>query len=79
MVHGTKKMNNGSLNKFVPAAQIQEYLNTGWKLGSCKPAHNKGKKIPNMKPREIVACPHCGKLGNISQMKRWHYDNCKSR
>lgn len=23
-------------------------------------------------------CPHCNKSGAISQMKRWHFDNCKS-
>jgi len=24
-----------------------------------------------------VQCPHCGKIGGISNMKRWHFDNCK--
>ena len=24
-----------------------------------------------------VTCPHCGKVGGIAIMKRWHYDNCK--
>jgi hypothetical protein len=28
-------------------------------------------------PQEIVQCPHCGKEGGISNMKRWHFDNCK--
>lgn len=28
-------------------------------------------------PKKIVSCPHCGKPGGISQMKRWHFDNCK--
>ena len=27
--------------------------------------------------KEIIECPHCGKNGIISQMKRWHLDNCK--
>ena len=26
-----------------------------------------------------VTCPHCNKLGNIGAMKRWHFDNCKSK
>lgn len=34
-----------------------------------------GKKV---KPREQVTCPHCGKTGNISGMKRYHFDKCKS-
>ena len=25
-----------------------------------------------------VSCPHCGKVGGIAIMKRWHYDNCKN-
>lgn len=24
-----------------------------------------------------IECPHCQKQGNISNMKRWHFDNCK--
>lgn len=26
-----------------------------------------------------VECPHCGKIGSISIMKRWHFDKCKKR
>lgn len=25
-----------------------------------------------------VSCPHCGKKGQLTNMKRWHFDNCKS-
>jgi hypothetical protein len=28
-------------------------------------------------PQERVQCPHCGKIGGISAMKRYHFDNCK--
>ena len=24
-----------------------------------------------------VQCPHCGKIGTLRPMKRWHFDNCK--
>lgn len=24
-----------------------------------------------------VSCPHCGKEGQLTNMKRWHFDNCK--
>lgn len=27
--------------------------------------------------QKIVCCPHCSKEGGISNMKRWHFDNCK--
>jgi len=29
------------------------------------------------KLREKLTCPHCGKTGGKSIMKRWHMDNCK--
>ena len=30
-------------------------------------------------PRQKIECPHCEKIGGISQMKRWHFENCKKR
>ena len=33
----------------------------------------KGRKKPKVK------CPHCEKVGDISNMKRWHFDNCKHK
>lgn len=29
--------------------------------------------------QENITCPHCGKQGGISNMKRYHLDNCKSK
>jgi hypothetical protein len=30
------------------------------------------------KPKPLLQCPHCGKLGRgHSAMYRWHFDNCK--
>lgn len=29
------------------------------------------------KARRRVVCPHCGKDGNIANMARWHFDNCR--
>ena len=26
-----------------------------------------------------VSCPHCDKIGQLTNMKRWHFDNCKSK
>ena len=34
---------------------------------------NKGKEKPK------VICPHCQKIGGISTMRRWHFDNCKEQ
>lgn len=36
-------------------------------------AANKGKKMPT------ATCPHCGLTGNVSNIKRWHLDNCKHK
>ena len=33
----------------------------------------KGKK------KRTIECPHCSILGSVSNMKRWHFDNCKKR
>lgn len=28
--------------------------------------------------RPDVTCPHCGKIGKINQLSRWHFNNCKT-
>jgi hypothetical protein len=28
---------------------------------------------------ELVTCPHCGKIGGVTAMPRWHFDNCKEK
>jgi group I intron endonuclease len=37
------------------------------------PVRQKGYK------QSLTFCPHCGKLGGVSAMKRHHMDNCKNR
>lgn len=29
--------------------------------------------------RPKVSCPHCSKFGDVSMMKRWHFDNCREK
>ena len=29
------------------------------------------------KARRVLTCPHCGKIANIANAHRWHFDNCK--
>lgn len=31
------------------------------------------------KNRKRVTCPHCGKEGDVSNMTRWHFNNCKEQ
>jgi hypothetical protein len=28
-------------------------------------------------PKERIECPHCGKIGDVANIHRWHFDNCK--
>lgn len=48
---------------------------------------HKGKPKPSEKIKENarrlgkikMTCPHCSKEGSMANMKRWHFDNCKSK
>lgn len=31
------------------------------------------------KPKNKLTCPHCFQTGGNSQMKRWHFENCKTK
>lgn len=37
------------------------------------------RKIISEANKQKVVCPHCGKIGGISIMKRWHFANCKNQ
>lgn len=38
-------------------------------------------KADNTTPlnKTIIQCPHCDKKGNVGNMKRWHFDKCKTQ
>jgi hypothetical protein len=38
----------------------------------------RAQKLKNKK-RPTLTCPHCGKLGGVGNMGRWHFDNCKNQ
>jgi hypothetical protein len=40
----------------------------------------KGKKssLINVK-RPTIECPHCGKIGGVGAINRWHFDNCRDK
>lgn len=54
----------------IEAADAQSTLTKG------KPAWNKGKTYTN-KTYKRLTCPHCGLEGIVTNIKRWHNDNCK--
>lgn len=37
---------------------------------------SKLSEIAKNRPKPIGECPHCGKIGVIRNLKRWHYDRC---
>lgn len=50
-----------------------EEIPEGWRIG--QPV----TKDQNPQQRIDVTCPHCGKIGKLVIMKRWHFDNCKKK
>jgi hypothetical protein len=37
------------------------------------------KRKISEKSKRVISCPHCITVGNIANMARWHFDNCKTR
>jgi hypothetical protein len=48
-------------------------------LGSTRSTETVKKMKVAARNRPKVECPHCGKIGDISGMKRYHFDKCKKR
>jgi hypothetical protein len=42
------------------------------------PTGSNGRKGIPIGPQPTVTCPHCGKIGGVGGMHRYHFDNCKS-
>lgn len=44
------------------------------------PNSNKSRLEAGTHPSQIkLVCPHCNLIGSMGNMKRWHFDNCKSK
>jgi group I intron endonuclease len=41
------------------------------------PEERKKKQAETMRNKPKIICPHCGKIGSVSGMKRYHFDNCR--
>jgi group I intron endonuclease len=43
------------------------------------PKSESHKQAMKFRPQDtmILVCPHCGKIGDYKNMKRWHMNNCK--
>ena len=58
---------------------VQVAWNKGLKTGPMSEETKKKKSHPLTNKREQVTCPHCQTVGDISAMKRWHFDRCRKR
>lgn len=50
---GTKVVNNGQCNKYVPVSEVAEYLNSGWMLGRFDVPYFKGKSLSEETKQKI--------------------------
>ena len=48
------------------------------RLGMTRSPETRTKMSQSQRDKPRVTCPHCGVLGSINVMKRWHFDNCSS-
>ncbi|MFA6199161.1 MAG: HNH endonuclease signature motif containing protein [Bacteroidales bacterium] len=62
-IHATKTFDYTERNKLMSESRI----------GEGNPMYGKKFKA------KIIQCPICHKEGGISQMKRWHFENCKRK
>lgn len=58
---------------------VQVAWNKGLTLGPMSEESKKKKSHPHTNKRVKVMCPHCLKVGDISGLKRYHFDNCKMK
>ena len=76
----------GKDNHFYGKKHSDEYKKYISELNKGRPSPRKNvvlsdeqrkKQSDSMKNLPSVECPHCGKIGKPSGMKRYHFDNCK--
>ena len=50
-------------------------------LGKTIPAAQRKAMSDSQKGRKkpLTTCPHCGLIGGVNTMQRWHFDNCKHK
>lgn len=61
---------NGEIDKLILKEELDHYLSNGFIIGRSK-SNNLNVKI------EQGECPHCGKIGALNGLRRYHFDNCK--
>ena len=74
-ISGAKNGMYGKTGKSNPFYGKSHSIETILKLK--KPKTEEEKKKYREAKRPIGKCPHCGKEGHLSIMKRWHFEKCK--
>ncbi len=64
---------SGEINPFYGKRHTEEALNR-----MRKPKSNTDNMKFRLNNSTKVTCPHCNKEGQLTNMKRWHFTNCKS-
>ena len=64
----TKRKMSGAKKDYVP-----------WNVGKPHSESTKKNISESLKNKPKITCPHCDKVGSATNMKRYHYDNCKQK
>lgn len=80
---GKTPINKGKTGLFSHSDSHKNYLSEKY-AGEGNPFYGKEhteefKKLQREKQTTKVTCPHCGKMGAMRIMKRWHFNNCKEQ
>lgn len=75
---GSRWMNNGTIHKRISPIEVSNFVKDGWVFGMVgdRPMSEETKRKLS-KPKTKLTCPYCNLSGGASQMKRWHFKNCK--
>ncbi len=72
-----QKVANALRGRKKSAEAEKKRLETAKKNGTLRRTEETRAKMK--KPKAKINCPHCKLEGGISQMKRWHFSNCKEK
>ena len=70
-----KKASDVARKRCQNAETLKKMSDAAHKQWSSEEARNKQRETMLEQPK--ILCPHCGKIGSIAAMHRWHFDNCK--
>ena len=77
--HSGKKMSKSAKGKMAKAKTGNTYRRGSTHTDEAKAKMSKSRMGVKRGPQPLVSCPHCNQEGGKSNMKRWHFDNCKHK